>query len=242
MEKRRFAQLTEIKETKVVLGVLFELLTKDKQQIIRGLEAKISSQEALIESLKKQVTSHDQHFTIMPASSSVSTVSSVSATGSKATVKQRPPLHAPRNIQEKSIKHSTMSYSNKSQRHRKSDEQEEESEGDEMDESFYPSEEEESDEDYEEVSNRYKRKGNKTKLAGNAKSRSSKRSKSGENSDSFDSSSSSSSDKNSMESESNEIIPIDRDLGKYTVKVRQRSHQFFNVCYNVTKFHLFFNL
>ena len=54
-EKRRFAQITDLKEAKVVMGSLFDLITKDKHSQVKSLESKVLAHESTIEALKKQV-------------------------------------------------------------------------------------------------------------------------------------------------------------------------------------------
>ena len=116
VEKRRFAQLTELKEAKAVLSYLFDFITKDKHSQIKSLESKISGQESIIESLKKQLNNFlvDQekenanhshlinakqgtNLNLIKDKLSKTELQTTNSNPVTAPAKVRPPLHAPKN-------------------------------------------------------------------------------------------------------------------------------------------------
>ena len=207
VEKRRFAQLTDIKETKVVLGFLFEMLTREKQQHIKSLESKVATHENTIESLRKQVHAE----AVNEGSSSGSniprpnlSVASKAVAPNVVKLKERKPLHAPKSGLEGVLREVK---NNKCQSKLPTDNNTKQEESDDdMDESFYPSDDDE-DSDYD-SDDSLKRKRRQRSNRGRTK-----RSKSGDGVDaSLNSSSEVSSDAELV------VLPIDKELTKYTVK------------------------
>ena len=98
VEKRRFSQLTDMREAKVVMSCMFDVLTKDKYQQIRALETKLASHEAQLELHKKPQASLFSG--VDKVNSAVSVETTVNSGFERALVaavapKARLPLHAP---------------------------------------------------------------------------------------------------------------------------------------------------
>ena len=201
----------------MVLGCLFEQVTKEKQQHIKSLDAKLVSQDVVIETLRKQLaekqsigTTHEGDALIPP--------SKQQQKAPVATSKMRPPLHAPKNGLEGLLRETGVKVGfAKGSIVTKTKEEEESFYEDEMDESFYPSDNENDDEDsdYESLGSKLKRK-----QAASKSRRQPKRSKSGESQDSFGSTGGRVSDSaNGVENtDPLPMILIEKELTKYTVK------------------------
>ena len=232
VEKRRFAQITDLKEAKLIMGIIFDMVTREKHTQVKSLEARVALQESTIDSLKKQVAAltdaSDANNTSITAPSKTAAQKQTTAN----PVKVRLPLHAPKSGFEGILREvkSTKPLTNivnaaskkdsdgKSKR-RDSDDEEDEY-VDEMDESFYPSEQEsdgEEDSDYDGSSRRNKRKGTagRGKRSETAASRSKKsRSSDSEGSSANDSFGSGTSGSASELDVPMKVIPVDRPISK----------------------------
>lgn len=231
VEKRRFAQITDLKEAKLIMGILFDMVTREKHFHVKSLESRLSSHESTIDSLKKQLAT----FSAIECSDGNNILTSAAAHSKPAvprsianTAKVRLPLHAPKSGFEGILREvkSTKALSNQvaatkkdidGKSKRRDSNEEEEEYIDEMDESFYPSEQE-SDEDYDSdfdgSSKRNKRKGGAARskrtgiTAGQSKKFRTSESDNSASNDSFGSSSGCECDAPMS------IIPIDRPLAK----------------------------